>query len=243
MAMNGHLSMSGANAERASITRLQHDFLHNILAMHVHHSDLPDYYGDGNHQAESLVVIMEHSFELWGKYLTITRLQQPMDFDTFEQKVRGNYLLYRQTDEDNFKASWCAAHAHDSPISAFEARRLGLPPYEGTDLKAAPGAVNKWGETFPEKFDFPEGVIEGYYAASMRLREHMLDTLVDAGYTHVSQGAFYEFLRTLHQRDLFAIVSGENPDATLRFDARRVTAANDPGAPGPVLEDNVATCE
>jgi len=202
-------------------SRFEHEFLHVCLAILAEEEGWSPFCADGNHIAEAMVIEAEAFVRLWDPYSP----KKVTDFSVYQKAVTDTYSHYVGDDKQYYSKGWLAASESATPMTAFEARFLGvLPKQDWREVNTNSGAINKWGEAAPS-FEIDRDKTQLFHERLGLLRSQLLDAL-KAGHCYpADKRTCQEFLKTLKMDEIAQIMNGQSPDHELSYDLNRVATA------------------
>jgi len=206
--------------------RFEHDMLHAFLAVVAEDEGWEAFFADGNHRAEVLIVNIEPIFMFWEQ--SNVRITALTDQSVYSHKCAVHYERLESRDFKTFKAGWVAASNSERPMTAFEARFLGVPPKASLqDIRPNHGELNKWGEPFVDRFSFDTERARVFFERMEPVRARMLDTLKNCTlYDHKDQDVCQAFFKSLRMDEIAAVIRGQDDGKPLSFDNESVRAAH-----------------
>ena len=201
--------------------RFEHEMLHVCLAIVCEEEGWNPFMADGNVIGEAMVQALEWRFRFWSENSDIT----DEGFETYLKLAEDFCWGSKQKANSSFINAWLAAGQSDRPMTAFEARFLGVLP-KGINMVDSyqAGDVNKCGEVIPY-FEINREHLEIFYRKMERLRLRMMETIKETPYGLDVRDVCQAFFKTLRVDEIAEITSGRNPDQKLSFDFSRLKTA------------------
>lgn len=199
--------------------RFEHEMLHAFLDILCEEEGWSPFLADGNLFAEALVHMTEIRFNFWyGRYNTLIKTFGENEYSAL---VEGYCEEDRLASLLTLKKALTAASESERPMTAFEARFLGVMPTSKDYEKMQIGDVNKWGEALPD-LEFKTEQAKLFFRRMELIRKRMFKALDSTSFGTDNKSVCQAFFRTLRMDEVAEMISGRNPHQELSFDYKRV---------------------